>query len=148
MIPYLSAIKDGAIVLAIVLLGWWIYHTGANAVKVDDIKAVQTQIESNAKQVAQWAQESRNAATQHQTDMAQVSAAIAANHTPVILRGPTDSCPASGPASPAASQPPSPGGADLGFRADTDLRAQINEFELKYESALADCRQALASWPR
>lgn len=143
---YIALARDIVILIALGLLIWLLVAFGRDMIKVKDMKAVQAQIAQNSQQVAQWAQEARDAQTQRTQDMAQVSAAIAAQHAPIVLRGPSSACPVPRDSAEAPSQSAAPGSADTG--SGVDLRPAISGFELKYETALADCRQALASWPR
>ncbi len=138
----IALVRDALIVGALVFLVWRIYTDGSNAVKVKDLQALQTQLTLNAKQQAQWAQQSQQAEAQRALEMENVRGAILSQHAPVILQ----SAPAargarqlSRPPTQAASPPAESGG--------VDLRPRINAFELKYETALADCRAALSSWP-
>lgn len=139
----IALIKDIVIVIAIGAVIYVLVAYGKDIVKVADIAAVQKQIAANAQTVAGWRQEQVNAEAKHTEELAQVSAAIGAQRSPIILQSVTPkagTCPvpgaAAGPAGPPAASGP------------VDIRPGINAFELKYETALADCRSALAQWPR
>lgn len=145
----IAIVRDVAIVGALIFIVWWIRTSGANAVKVSDMQAVQKQIAAQATQQAQWAQEARNAAIQRTQDMAQVTAAIGAQRAPILVQPATQpACPDHLPASPAASSSSTAGSGGIISGAGRDIRPAINAFELKYETALADCRAAIASWPK
>lgn len=146
----LALLRDVAIVGALVWLVWRIYNAGEQAVKTQDLKAVQTQLETNLKTQAQWAQDARNADIRRQQDMSTVSAAIAAHREPiVILRDPPGARSLPGAAPGPEGQSSRTGGSDPGPRGDSvDVREAISAFELQYEKPLADCRAALAQWPR
>lgn len=143
----IALIRDAVIVAALGFVVWRVYSAGENAIKVDDIKALQAQLSDNAEKQAQWAKDSQDAQTQRAQDMVQVTAAINAQHAPIVLRsGPSSTCPVPrAPASP-ASIPPGTGSAQSA--AGGDIRPEINRFELRLESVVADCRAALASWPK
>jgi hypothetical protein len=146
---YIALARDLIIVVALGLLIWLLMSFGADRVKVADIKAVQKQITDNAKTEADWRKKQTDANAQRDIDLAQVAAGIAAQHAPVIVRsGPARACPVSVPAAQAGGPPAAAGGADEGSGIDRDIRPQLNAFEFKAETAIADCRAALDGWPK
>lgn len=144
---YVKIVRDAIILAALGFVVWWIYHAGKNDDLVADMKAVQTQVESNSKLVAQWAKEAQDAETKRSQDTATIQAAIAAHGTsPVFL------CPNKGSSSPVPSNPTEASGSSTGTGGSDqgsgrDLRPAITAFETKYETALEECRTALAKWP-
>ena len=148
---YIALARDLVILIALGLLIWLLVAFGRDMIKVKDMKAVQKQLAQNAITEAQWRQEQTNANTQRDAQLAQVGAAIANQHAPVLVcRSPNPSPVPSTPAA-AAGSASAAGGTDSGTRGDSepvDVRGAINAFELKYETALADCRAAIASWPQ
>lgn len=147
----IALVRDLVIVIALGLLIWLLISYGKDMVKVSDMKAVQKQLDANTKQVAQWSQEASNAQTQRTQDLAQVSAAIAAHSQPIVVLRDRPASPGTVSSTPASAsgQSAACGSADGGSGKDTvDIRPDISAFERKYESALADCRAAVASWPK
>lgn len=147
----IALVRDVAIVGALAFIIWWIRTDGANSVKVSDMQAVQKQLDSNTKLVAQWSQEAHDAQTQRTQDMAQVSAAIAAHSAPIVVMRDRPASPVavSSIAVSTGTQPAASGNPDPGPRSDpVDVRPAINAFELKYEGFLADCRAEHAQWPK
>ena len=147
---FLSLARDFAIVGALGFIVWKLVDFGEDRIKAQDLKAVQAQIAANAKIQSQWQAKSEAADAQRTQDLADLAARIDANHQPVIVR----IAPHPSPVPIAAACPVSPvaasGAADHGSGVDSgpaDVRPLINAFELKYETALAGCRAALAQWP-
>lgn len=145
---YLALARDIGIALALGFLVWKIYGAGENAVKVSDLKSLQTQIAEQAKTLEGWRQESTHANDQLSQDLATL-------HAPAADKPPVWLCNA--PASPRSpvlsataastdSAHTSPGGTDEGRR--WDIRAQLEALKLKYETALAECRSVIAQWPK
>lgn len=147
MTAYISLARDIGIALALGFIVWKIYGAGENAVKVNDIAALKTQLDDNSKTLARWAQESRDAQIQRAQQMDTVFAAVNAQRAPIVLLRDRPASPSPVPSAPAAAASPTTqaGGFDAG--AGIDLRPQINRFEIKYEAAIADCRAVLAQWP-
>ena len=143
---YLALARDIGIALALAFLVWKIYGAGENAVKVNDLKALQAQLQDNAAQEQKWRNDADAAQAQLQTDLADVHARIARQRDPIVLRVPVPPA-----AVPSLSAPPA-GSAASGRGDDTavgvDLRPQINAFETDLETALGQCRAVLASWPQ
>ena len=147
----IALIKDLAIVVTLGLAIWLLISYGKDIVKVSDMKAVERQLAQNAITEAQWRQEQEAANAQRDTQLAQVGAAIAQQHAPVLVCRPTRPSPV--PSVPAATpgSAPAAGGADAAARGDTesvDIRPAINQFEFGVEKVVADCRAAIASWPQ
>lgn len=148
----IALIRDAAILGALGFVVLWIRNEGAQSVKKQDLKAVQSQLADNALRQQQYAQEARDAQTQHSHDVETISAAIAAHSIqPVLVRIPAGPGTMHGVSATTPGQPTSRGGTHEAARDDPesaiDVRAAVSQFELTYESALADCRQALAIWP-
>ena len=144
----IALVRDALIVGALAFLIWRIYHDGENAVKVRDIQAVQKQLAQQTQDQARYVQQVQHAQDQQKLDMDTVTAAIASQRTPVFVQpAPAATCPArlSGSSTQAASPPAGRGGSDA--RPQRDIRPELNAFALKYETALTDCRAALAQWP-
>lgn len=144
---YIALARDIGIALALGFIIWKIYGAGENAVKVSDLKSLQAQIAEQAKTLAGWRQESTNANNQLSQDLATLHAA-APDKPPVWLCNDPASprsqvLPAATAASP--SVPASAGGNDIGSQ--RDIRPQLEVFRLKYETALAQCRDLYSQWP-
>lgn len=148
----IALVRDGIILLALGLLIWLLITFGSDRVKVADMKAVQKQIAQNAQIEAGWRKEQINANAKRDADLSKVAAGITAQRAPVyVMRNPARACPVSVAAGEASRPPPGTGGADQGSgddRQSIDLRPQLNAFELKYETLVADCRAALDQWPQ
>ena len=141
----IALVRDAAIVAALAFILWYVHRADVNSIAVADFKAVQKQVETNAKTISQWHQEAQDAEIKRQQDMDRVSSSIASQHAPIVLRVPPSSSTVPG-------NPPSPSGGSACTGGSTegpgvDLRPQINAFESKYEEALGQCRAVLASWP-
>lgn len=148
-----ALIKDLVIVAAIGLLVYVLVTYGKDIVKVADLQGLQKQLTQNSKTEADWRKELTDANTKRDVDLSKVTFAIDSQRAPVyIVRG--------GSANPGQVPGHSPeadrkaagaGGADAGRGGDSqpvvDVRPQVNAFELKYETVVADCRAALDSWP-
>jgi hypothetical protein len=148
----IALIKDALIILAIGAVVLLLVNYGKDIVKVADMKAVQKQLTQNAATEANWRKEQADANTKRDTDLATVRAAIDAQRAPVYVmrNGPPRVCPVSVAAGQAGRPPPATGGADAGSgndRQPVDIRPELNRFELKAETAVADCRAALDGWP-
>lgn len=147
----IALVRDVVIVAALGFILWYVHRADTNAVKVSDFQAVQKQITHNADQVAAWQKEATDANAQRQTEMAGIRSSIDSQRAPVLV------CnrPASGSPVPRAPAAPAGGAAaggtaDAGPRGDpqpVDVRPLVNQFELKYEAALASCRAVLNQWP-
>jgi hypothetical protein len=146
---YIALARDLVILIALGLLIWLLIVFGRDMVKVKDMKAVQQQITQNATTEAQWRQEQTDANTLRDTQLAQVGAAIAGQHAPILLCRPSRPSPVPSASATTPGSPAGPGGADATARVDPlDVRPAINDFELRVEKAVADCRAALAGWPQ
>lgn len=148
---YIALARDIVILIALGLLIWLLIVFGRDMVKVSDMKAVQKQITQNAITEAQWRQEQANANTQRDAQLAQVGAAIANQHAPVLVCRPSHPSPVPSHPAEAPSSPPAAGGTDAATRSDPesiDVRPAINAYELGVEKVVADCRAALAGWPQ
>jgi hypothetical protein len=144
---YIALARDIIVLIALGALIWLLVSYGKDVVKVADMKAVQQQIVANAKTEQSWRETQTNANLKHDSDLATVRAAIGAQRAPVIVRsGPPRACPVPVNSAQAGSPPAPAGGTDPG--PGVDSRPLINAFELKYETALADARKCLDSWPQ
>jgi hypothetical protein len=141
----IALIKDAVIVIALGAVAYMLITYGKDIVKVQDVKDLQKQLTHNAEQAAAWQKESTDADTKHVATLAQIAGTIDKQRTPVFVRGP--SCPSAVPPDPgkAGGQPGASGTTDAGR--GVDYRPTVNQFELKYETALADCYTALDKWP-
>lgn len=147
---YLAVGRDIVILAAIGIILWLVYRGGQDHVKAADLKALQTQIEQQAKTLQTWRKESTDANDQLSKDVAAINAAPVVVHDWVR----NDSCPKPTvlPATPAPAgrSAPSAGGPEPGpgdaARADRRDFA-VQEFKRKYETAFAECRAVLTQWP-
>lgn len=148
----IALVKDALIIVAIAAAIWLLVSYGKDHVKVADMKAVQKQITQNATTEEDWRKAQTHANAQRDADLSKVAADIAGQHAPVyIMRNAPRACPVSVAAGEASRPPPATGGVDAGSGGDrqpVDIRPGLSGFELKYETAIADCRAALASWPQ
>lgn len=140
-----ALVRDVVILIALAALIYLLITYGKDVVKVADMKAVQKQLTANAQTQAQWATEARDADLKRSQDLDKVTTAIGQQRAPVFVRGP--SCPHPVPqlAAQTASSAPAGGGDESG--AGEDLRGPINQFEIRLETVIADCRNALEKWP-
>lgn len=147
----IALIRDAAILGALGFVILWIRNEGAQSVKKQDLKAVQSQLADNALRQQQYAQEARDAQTQHSHDVETISAAIAAHSAqPVFVRVPAGPGPLHGVSSATGDQSAPSGSTHAGPGEPIppiDIRPGLIAFEQRYENALDECRQALASWP-
>lgn len=153
-VTIIALVRDATILGALIFIVVWIRTDGANAVKVQDLQALQKSLAINAQKQSEWAQEARDATNQRIQDMATVTAAIAAQRTPVFVQsGPQPACPRPVPSPTTAptGQSAAAGGTDTGPGKPVqslNIREGLNNFERRYEETLADCRAMQASWPR
>jgi hypothetical protein len=147
----IALVKDVVILIAAGLAVYLCVSYGKDFVKIADMKALQVQLTQNALTETQWRKEQTDANTKRDTDLAKVADTIAGQRAPVyIMRGPASSGAVPNAACQASGPPASAGRTDAGRGSDrqpVDLRPQVNAFELKYETAIADCRAALDQWP-
>ncbi len=135
VLQILSWIKEAAIVGAIGWIVLFLYHSGGSAERVKELQALNKQVAANA-ELAKQAQEKTDA------EISSLNAAIDKQHKPVVVYvpGKVPDAPKA-PSGPAESGPVNQG-------PGTDVRPGINEFEKRYESALAECRGILEAWPK
>jgi hypothetical protein len=148
----LAIARDVVILAALGFVVWWIWRSGEDRIKVQDITAVQEQLKANAKQLADWKKESADADAQRATDLQGVRDLIAHGKPLVVRLAPAAPGPGAvpGAATGASGGAACPGSADAGSGSGTrtvDLRPAIAALETRYETALADCRAVLAKWP-
>jgi len=147
-----ALVKDIVIVAAIAFVFYFVRNSGEDLVKLKDVQGLKLQLQDNASREQRWREEQINADSERDASVKQLAASIAGQRAPVyVLRGgPADPRPLPGdPAAPRGA-PALACGIDRGPRADraaVDIRPQINQFELKYETAFADCRALLSKWP-
>jgi hypothetical protein len=142
----ISLVKDIVIVAAIGFLVFIFVTYGKDVVKVADMKAVQKQLTENSATIARWQKESTDADANHVSVLAQITASIDKQRAPVFVRGPTCPNAVPAPAPKAGDSTSAPRVVDTGR--GIDYRPVINQFELKYETALTDCYTALDKWPK
>ena len=156
----LAIVKDVVIVLAVGFLLWFVYHTGQNSVKTEDIKALQQRIEDNARTETQWRNDKTAADKQLASDVAAINSAAQLPKPPVWVCNSNNrgSVPAvAGKADSSNSrvgtiERGSGSGADATIEAVStdepyDARPAIEEVKKKYETVLAECRSVLDQWP-
>jgi hypothetical protein len=146
--PSLSIIKDGAIILAIILLGWWVYHSGENAVHVQDIKGLQQQIVKMNATTASWQKTAEAANATEQNDLQKINAGASVVR-PITVRL-CPSKPASqgmlpGTTTAPGGAPPQAWGSDV--QAQRDIGPAVQEYEHWLETEFAECRAVVAQWP-
>lgn len=141
----IALIRDAAIVGALGFIAWKLIAYGEDRVKASDLVAVKRQISQNADQQAEWQKQQEQADAQRTQDMASLGARIDSNQRPVFVRGPASAGAVPDHSTAAASCPAAGGRPDDG--PGIDIRASINEFEKRYEGALADCRDVFSQWP-
>jgi hypothetical protein len=137
-------IRDAAILLALAFVCYRIYEDGAQSVKSQDMTAVVAEIKSNAAKEDAWRLQSDQANAQRSKEISDLKANIDANKRPVIIVQPPAQSPGPDKLPVAAA---STGTADTAS-GQVDIRPGINAFEDYYETALANCRDAIASWPQ
>jgi hypothetical protein len=143
---YIALARDIGIVLALAFLIYKIYGAGENAVKVADLKSLQTQIAEQARTLEGWRQESTDANTKLSQDLATLHADP---KPPVWLcNGPASPRSAVLPAAPASTDSAHPSAGGTNQRSELDIRPQLEAFRLKYETALAECRAVYSQWPK
>jgi hypothetical protein len=154
MIALLLANRGLAEIVGVMLLligGYaaWVHHDhfeqglgeAACEQKVTETKA---QAESAQEQKDKdYAEQTHNAQVQHDAELAGLhpvtTPLIVYRNSPALCSNPVPN-PAAAPSSTSAR------GAVVGG-SGVDLRPAVDAFERKYETALADCREALKSWP-
>jgi len=143
-----ALVKDVVILIAVGLALYFVVNYGKDLVKVADMKAVQRQLDANSQTEAQWRREEIDANARRDEALARVSSTIGGQHAPVyIVRGgPPRSGTVSGTPGATSGAACPRGGTDDGPRVDS--RPAVNSFELKYETALAECYAALDKWPQ
>lgn len=141
----IALVKDVVIAVAIGLLIYVFISYGKDIVKVSDMKAVQKQLVDNAATIARWQKEQTDADTNHVATLTQIRATIDQQRAPVFVRGPTCPNPVPDLTVKASDNKGGTGATDQGR--GIDYRPVINQFELKYETALTDCYAALDKWP-
>lgn len=141
----IALIRDVAIASALGFILWSLVHYGEDIVKIRELPALQRQLEANAAAEADWQKQRETADEQRSKDIASIGARIDNNHQPVIVRVPANPGAVPVAAGAPGSCPAAAGPADNG--SGIDRRPAVNQFEHKYESALIECRNALAQWP-
>jgi Tfp pilus assembly protein PilE len=137
-------VTPGAILAAV---AYFLINYGKNTVKISDLQAVQDQLTKNAQIIDRWHQEQTDADAKRDANLNKVASAINGQRDPIYLvRNTPGKCPVPSSPDKAANQPASGGTTDSG--SGGDLRPQINGFELKYETAIANCQAVLDKWPQ
>jgi hypothetical protein len=148
---WITLIKDFIVLVAVGLFAVMLIQFGEDRVKRQDVVALQKQITQNASIESQWHQESLNATSTGQKAVNDLTAALA-KQPPVIVRvrpqgGPVPA--AAGAAGGCTAANPGTAAAGSGSAVQSvDLRPVLNAFELKYGTALADCRVLYDAWPQ
>lgn len=144
----LSAIKDAVIVVAILALGVWVYHSGENAVHVKDMKSLQQQMQNMAQTTARWQQQQEKANAVQSSDLAKINSGVVVPplHVSLCVPQPAGATVLSGTAAASTSHPP-------GSRADDvptqrDIGPAVQAFERDLETDLAQCRAVISEWPK
>jgi hypothetical protein len=140
-------VKIIAILVALGLYGALCYHLGGLPQKLKAETTVATQATTVSTQEAK--QLTNNQTAEEKKDAELASLPPPSIHPVYIVRN--ASCPpvVQLPPKASGSNPPS-GTADKGSGGDSgavDIRATLNAFESRYETALANCREDLAKWP-
>lgn len=133
-------IAGAAALIAYSYLWFWL---GSLPPKLKAETAIAKQSQVEVQQEAKQIQTNQHAEAIHDDDLRAINLTV--TRTPIIVRN--SACPVP---LPAASTNPNPasGPVDPGPRGDRDIRPQIDAFERKYETVLADCRRLAAEWPR
>lgn len=156
---WLAAIKDIIIVIAIIFIGWFVWHAGQQNVHVDDFKALQKNIQQNAQQEESWRADKSIADQKLASDVAKINSPGGVSSAPTK---PVFVCsyPASSGKLPAHPGPTVDSGATTGTAVAGpgqgsqpapvvfDARSQLEEFKAKYETSLAECRNMFDTWPK
>jgi hypothetical protein len=135
ILSILGWIKEAAIVGAVGWIVWFLYHSGGSAERVKELQALNQQIAVNARQ-------SKEAEDHVRADIQATNTAIDRQSKPVVVYVPR----AVPNAAKAPDKPAQAGPVDQG--PGIDVRPGINEFEKRYETALAECRGVLEAWPK
>lgn len=148
-----KSVRDFLIVAAIAFVAYRIYTDGKNAVRADQFKDLQHQVQEQADTVSAWHTEAANA----NTALAQSIARI--NSAPVVVHDwvrPQSSCPNSKvlpAAARAAGDTAAAGGGDQqvvgGAAGESELRdAIVADWKRLWEERLATWRAEHAQWPQ
>lgn len=144
----LGAIKDGVIVIAILALGWWVYHAGENTVHVSDMKALQAQIAHMQQQQESWQREQTRASAVKQADLHAINSGrvVRPLHLRLCINRPAVETVLSAPSTAAAGTHPEARRSNV--QAGQDIGPAVQAYQRWVERKFADCRQVLRSWPR
>jgi hypothetical protein len=145
---YIAAARDLIILAAIGWLVYMVYHAGQNSVTIKDVARIEANIAAAHATEDNWRKEQLDADAQKAQDLAAIRGAIAEHQQPIVVRGPAPAGAVPKAPGTAAGTHPTSGATDGGPRVSTcDVRPSVAAVELKYETALAECRAAIASWP-
>lgn len=144
----LSAVKDAAIVIAIVALGWWVYHSGENAVHVKDFKAMQQQLAHMQQTQQEWNNEQARANAQQQADVAAINSGSVVRPLTVRLCVNRPAVPAVLPGAAAAAARAAPQARGSNVQAGRDLGPALQGYERWLETEFAQCRAVVEEWPK
>jgi hypothetical protein len=148
----LSTVKDAVIVIAIVALGWYVYRSGEDRVTAKDFAQQKQTIARYQTTVQSWQQQQTSANGALQNEIAQINGTGSA--PPVVQPLHVELCqPASAvsavlPAAPAGATSTAPTARATDTGPERDIGPDIEAFERKYETALAECRAVIAQWPK
>ena len=147
---WIDVIYRGVVLLAIVFIGWWIYHAGGQAHDIQDFKAVQQQIKDVAKTLDDWQKADTEAKEKRDATIKALSDRID-KQPPIIVRvaapktsaGAVPGIQAGG----SNSGPTQAGGCSerSGEDRTENLRPAFNAAEHKYSEALAECWRIIAT---
>lgn len=143
----LSAVKDLVIVVAIVLLGWWVYHSGQNSVHVKDLKAMQAQLAHMQAEQQSWQLQQERANAVKQADLSAIDSGNVVRPVTVRLcvNRPDVQAVLPSTTTATAGNDSKAGGGNL--QAGPDIGPAVQAYEKWIERRFADCRLILAQWP-
>ena len=143
--------RDVAQCLALGFIIFWIYRSGGDRVKLEDVAAVQKQTAGITKAFNEWQTQDAKAKGDQYAAIKALGDRIDKQRSPIVVRVPA---PATSPVGLPGIQagrspigPPAAGRDSSGSRADReeDLRPEFNRIEMKYSKALAECRRVIAT---
>ena len=147
----IALIRDGAILVGVGLILWFVWHSAHNAEELKSMKADLKQIQANEATAARWRQEQTDA-SEHTANGVKALNDRLNNAKPVIVRVPVPAG-AAAPGNPGTSgsrganapgAPPGPAGSVR----EVDVTAVLGPLERKYGTALIECQGVLDAWPR
>lgn len=144
--------RDVLIVGVLVFVAWFLVKSGEDRVTVKNLDALQKQLQTNAVEESKWRTDKDTADAKLQSDLTAINSNAATPKPPVwVCRNPSGGPVPGGPTS-TTSDHTGAGrtheGPGASAPAADNVRPRIDALERKYETALAECRDVLASWPR